>query len=276
MTLNSDSESRLSQFWEQANDSYSKIPIYMALNFRRTINAIRCIFDIPRLDAPISDSTEGKIILEALRRPCLAKVFSLASTGACILPIPVVPDDYSLGSSKQTLRRKVRAAEKAGISCRAVIDRTEQCEFVALIDRAMANKSDPRYREHNTNHSRLIGSGLWTVAFGQSGEPLVISVTPRDGEWALLRAFISLGETQQHSDARYLLTRAVVERLATEGVRHLVDTRGPSELTNGLRHFQRMLGFRIARVKLVCSRRSRTFRLVTRRTGADLNMPESA
>ena len=39
-----------------------------------------------------------------------------------------------------------------------------------------------------------------------------------------------------------------VERLRAEGVRHLVDTRSPAELPNGLRHFQRMLGFRICRV----------------------------
>ena len=44
--------------------------------------------------------------------------------------------------------------------------------------------------------------------------------------------------------------QAVVERLAGEGVRYLVDEIGPSELSNGLRHFQRMLGYRIARIRV--------------------------
>ena len=213
--------------------------------------AARCIAHLPRLSARLTNSAEGMLINEALNMVCLAKVIRLSEAGACVLEIPAAPQDYTLGSSKQTLRRKVKSAEKLGITCRRIHDKSEQIELVAILDRAIAVKSNPLYRERDSDHSYLIESGLWTVAFAQSGEPLVIAVTPRDGEWALLQAFVSLGETQHRSDARYLLTKVVVERLAVEGVRHLVDTRSPSQLPNGLRHFQRMLGFRIKRIRML-------------------------
>jgi hypothetical protein len=249
--LPQDCEAWLSQFWERANNSKIKIPVYLALHPRSTMMAARCIARLPRLNARLSHQPDGELIAKSLNTVCLAKIFKLSDTGACVLDIPAVPQDYSLGSSKQTLRRKVKAAEKLGISCRQIHDRSEQIELVAILDRAIAVKSNPLYRERDSDHSYLVGSGLWTVAFAQSGEPLVIAVTPRDGEWALLQAFVSLGETQHRSDARYLLTKVVVERLAVEGVRHLVDTRSPSQLPNGLRHFQRMLGFRIKRIRVL-------------------------
>lgn len=248
--VDDDCEAWLSRFWERAQKSRLKIPFFFAVHPRLTARAVGHIVRLPCLEARLSDSPEGRIISTNLRRVCILKMFRLSDSGTCVLSLPALPHAYSLGSSKQTLRRKVRAAERVGVTCRIVEDQAEQAELVPRIDRAFAAKSNPIYREQKSNHSYLIGSGLWTVAFAQSGEPLVVAVTPRDGAWALLRVFVSLGETQQHSDARYLLTQAVVERLVMEGVRHLVDTRSPSELPNGLRHFQRMLGFRIARVQL--------------------------
>lgn len=243
-------EQWLSDFWEAANNSGSKIPIYLAKNPKSTFRAIRFISKLPRLSAHLSNAPEGVTIQQNLNRVCLAKTLKLANTGACILSIPEDPAEYSAGSSKQTLRRKVRAAVKYGITCRAITDTMQQRELATTLDRIIRTKSNPLYRNQDADSSDLIGGGLWTVAFSQDGEPLVVAVTPVDGSWALLRSFVSLGDTPQHSDARYLLTQAMVERLADHRVRYLVDSRGPSELPNGLRHFQRMLGFRIARIQI--------------------------
>lgn len=43
---------------------------------------------------------------------------------------------------------------------------------------------------------------------------------------------------------------ALAEALAERGVRYLVDTAEPQWLPGGLRHFQRMIGFRLVRVRL--------------------------
>jgi hypothetical protein len=77
----------------------------------------------------------------------------------------------------------------------------------------------------------------------------MLSVTPNDGEWAQLRYFRTLGSGPEHSDSRYLMTQVLVAALSERGVRRLVDGVHPADLPNGLRHFQRMVGFRLARVR---------------------------
>jgi hypothetical protein len=46
------------------------------------------------------------------------------------------------------------------------------------------------------------------------------------------------------------MTHALVAELSRRGVRWLLDTEAPGAQTNGLRHFQRMVGFRYVRVRL--------------------------
>lgn len=272
LTIDSPREARLSQFWETAKNSRFRLAVFLALNVRSTIQAAMDIRALPCLEARLSSTCEGRAIAGSLKRRGLLKTLSLATAGCCVLAIPATPQAYGVGASKQTLRRKVRAAQKAGVACRTVDDPAEQRALVKQLDRALAIKNNSAYREVNANHSHLVACGLWTVAFSKSGEPLVIAVTPRDGQWSILQAFISLGETQEHSDARYLLTQAVVESLSQNGVQYLVDTHSPSELRNGLRHFQRMLGFRIARVRIVrtANRSARAARPLAQRFPAEM------
>ena len=96
----------------------------------------------------------------------------------------------------------------------------------------------------------LIDHDVWLTVDDPEGQPLLLVVAPRDGEFATLRYFRTLGASDAHSDARYLASSALVAELARHGVRYLLDTATPAEQTNGLRHFQRMVGFRYARVRL--------------------------
>jgi hypothetical protein len=240
-------EVRLSGYWHEWRASELKLH-YFWRHPARTAVAVADTSALPRIDAVLGDGPSGRVLREHLTRRL--RGLTLASSGACVLPVPAEPTSYSLGSHRQTLRRKVRAAERSGVTWRQVDDLGEQRELVTLLDRALAEKADDRYRRQGTDHSFMVGLGLWIVAEDAAGTPLLVSVTPHDGEWALLLCFITLGESDQHSTARYLLTKVVVEQLSTRGVRHLADTRAPSELTNGLRHFQRMVGFRITRVRV--------------------------
>ena len=243
-----DAAERLSAFWERVVGA--ERPRLDALRDPRAlVRAVQDVRALPVLEAALSERPEGRLLAADLsRRTALG--LRLASTGVCVLDVPEVPADYSLGRSKQTLRRKVRAAAKAGVTWREVTDVAEQAALVRRLDAHLPQKRDRRYRQVDSDHSHMVGSGLWAVAEDAEGTPLVLSVTPHDGRWAQLRLFMALGEGPRFSDARYLLTQAVVETLSTRGVRHLFDGRSPHELTNGLRHFQRMLGFTIVRVRL--------------------------
>ncbi len=199
------------------------------------------------LRAELSDSRDGALIRRLLTRPTTGGL-GLGLAGACVLPVPAERDAYSAGRTKQTLRRKVRSAQRQGVTCRRVDDPVERGRLAVALEHCLAHKSDERYRWIDGDCSALVPSRVWLVAEDPAGDVLLVAVSPVDGHWAVLQCFVTLGTGPQHSDARYLLTQALVEELSDHGVRYLVDTRAPIELTPGLRHFQRMLGFGIRRV----------------------------
>ena len=75
-------------------------------------------------------------------------------------------------------------------------------------------------------------------------------MTPVDSEWALLHYFRTLTNGQEASSVRYLMTQVLVEHLVGLGARYLADPTSSLWLTNGLRHYQRILGFRLVRFRL--------------------------
>jgi hypothetical protein len=109
------------------------------------------------------------------------------------------------------------------------------------------------YRNPAPDNDDLLNYRLWLVARAADGRPVLLSVTPVDGEVALLRYFRTLGTGQEQSHARYLMTEVLVERLVRLGARYLVDGSNLFLLPNGLRHFQQMVGFRIVRLRIARS-----------------------
>jgi hypothetical protein len=107
------------------------------------------------------------------------------------------------------------------------------------------------YRNPDPNVTCLLSYGLWLAAYAADGRPLLLSITPVDGQWALLRYFRTMTSGEDASNARYLMTQVLVEHLVRLGVRHLVDQASPLWLSNGLRHYQRILGFRLVRLHLL-------------------------
>jgi hypothetical protein len=102
-------------------------------------------------------------------------------------------------------------------------------------------------RADNTDLERY---DLWWAAFDKEDRPLLLAVIPRDGAWAVLHYFRTIGSGPEQSNARYLMMQVVAEELIARDVRYLVDAAAPTRLGNGLRHFQRMLGFRVTRVRV--------------------------
>ena len=203
---------------------------------------------LPRYRARLRPTPDGHAVRAALKTRTLG-VVPMRSIGAAVLQIPAQEGEYRLGASRQTLRRKIRSAEKRGVTWRLVTSPEERRELLTLVDRSESEHPDQRYRREDPDNRDLLDHDLWLVAEA-SGEPLLISVTPTDGEWASLRCFRTLASSPVHSDARYYALAQVVDQLGARGVRHLVDGTPPTNLTNGLRHYQRMVGFRYARVAI--------------------------
>jgi hypothetical protein len=211
--------------------------------------AVRRVGALERLVVAPSRTAEGQL-LRAVVAAMRSRVHTPLHAVSAVLTIPEAAGEYEAGSSKQTLRRKSREAERRGIGWAIVEEHEERRALMELADLHERTHEDARYRDGASDHAELVERGLWLVARARDGRPLLLSVTPVDRGTAALRYFRTLRSDDDASVARYLMTRVLVEELRRRGVRHLLDTTPSMRLPHGLRHFQRMVGFRLKRVEL--------------------------
>jgi hypothetical protein len=237
----------VSRFFHDLQERDTGLARHLLRRPGRLLRAAADLARLPRLTVSVGPTTDGRTIVRAVvdKHP-LRRAFPHAA----VLVLPEEEGRYALGHSKQTLRRKVRKAEQRGITWRRVDDRAEREELVKLADEWERLNPTAQYRNPNPDNSVLLAHPLWLAAHAADGRPLLLSVTPVDGEWALLRFFKTIGSGDDQSLARYYLTQVLVEHLVRAGVRYLFDVTSPLMLPNGLRHYQRMIGFRVFRLRV--------------------------
>ena len=217
---------------------------------RATARAVQALLAQPRLTARLGAGREAEAVATGLtHKTGIGR--TVLHTASSVLELPKEAGAYASGAGRQTLRRKSRAAERAGVRWAEVTDPAERLELVRLSSARERIHPQAQYRWVDAENSHLLDHRLWLAAYGTDDEPLMLSVTPVEGEWALLRYFRTLTDSDAASNARYLMTGVLVEQLVGRGVRYLTDGTSPIGLPNGLRHFQRMLGWRIYPVRVV-------------------------
>ena len=242
-------EQALADYWTAYVDGGRGGAPFILRNLSRSWAAFRAVRGLPVIEARPSDTPGGRAVRRVLAGRASYGVPARV-LGTAVLEVPEDGDDYVVGRRAQTLRRKLRAAERHGLEVRRIHDDAERRALVGIANHAEQTHVDPSYRVPTPDNDDLLDHDVWLTVDDPEGRPLLLAVAPRDGELATLRYFRTLGAGDAHSDARYLATRALVTELAGHGVRYLLDTASPAEQTNGLRHFQRMVGFRYARVRL--------------------------
>lgn len=190
----------------------------------------------------------ARALLTTLSRRRLTRR-DLALFGAAVLEVPADPAILLVGRRQQTLRRMLRKAEQAGLTCRAVPPN----ERAALLTRVNAMERRHRleaYRVAEPTNDDLLEHPLWRVC-EREGRPVLLVVVPVDGAWSCPRYFRTLGARAPHARAlaRWVATYDLVAQLSARGVRHPLDTEPPAVQTNGVRHFQRMVVFRYVVVR---------------------------
>jgi hypothetical protein len=215
---------------------------------RRALTATGAIIRLQRLTVTPSEQPQGQAIRAAvLPRSSFLRTWAPV---VAVLELPDSADSFGLGRPNQTLRRKVRSAQRLGIRCAAITDPDER---LALLEAtAAAERIHPiqRYRNEDPDNSELLGYPIWVAAYSADDRPLLLAVTPFDGEWAMLRYFRSIGSGDEQSDARYFALDALARHLIGHGVRYLFDKESITRLPAGLRHYQVMVGFKICRVRV--------------------------
>lgn len=223
---------------------------------RRPLKSLRTLGALCRLPCLRVVLSSTEIEAAAIHAP-LSRHSMLAHAGVsatAVLRLPDEPGRYSLGASKQTLRRKARYAHRLGVSWTEVSDFGERSRILQIADEYERAHPNETYRNPSPDNNELLSYRLWLAAYSADGRPLLLSVTPVDGELALLSYFRTIGAGDEQSNARYLMTEVLVDKLVGCGVRYLLDSGSPA-MPRGLRHFQRMLGFRIVRIRIARSGR---------------------
>lgn len=246
--VESDIETGISDAFAAFVDSRLPLWLYVLRHPTAAVRVRREIALLPARDAVLPDCVEADAVLAQLleHRPSRRAMLGVSA----VLATPTVPGTYTEGHTRATVRRKIRAAEKQGITVRPVPE-ADRPMMLALADLHERSNERDEYRNTSPENEDLLDYGLWLAAYDRFDQPIMLAVIPCAGEWAVLRYFRTLVSGQASSDARYLMAREVAEALAARGVRALVDSSRPHWLPNGLRHFQRMIGFRLIRIPTV-------------------------
>lgn len=241
-------ESALNGYLDEYSSSGYRSLSYLPRHPRAALEAFGHARRLPTLHVDPSSGLEGAAVLRELSRGRVRLRTPLHSVSAAIT-IPEDLADYTAGRSMQTMRRKLRDAERRGIFWTPVPDLAERRALVDIADEHERHNADSRYRSERPDNVDLFAYEQWMVARDRDGRPLMLSVTPVDRGIAALRYFRTLVASDDASVARYHLTHALVGELHRRGARHLVDTMPSMHLPHGLRHFQRMVGFRLVRLE---------------------------
>jgi hypothetical protein len=253
--IDSNPEAKLSRFCHDYVEAGMPGLSYCLRCPRKCLSASLALCQMPWLKADLSSSPEGAIIRMELSRGSVIRrtMFPLRA----VLTIPRGHGLYELGGSKKILRYEARRARRLGIHWARVNDEAERRELLRLAATWERTHPIEYYRNPDPQVDLLLNYRLWLAAYSADGRPLLLSVTPVDGEWALLRYFRTLAAGQEATSARYLMAQVLVEQLVDQGARYLVDPASPLWLANGLRHYQRILGFRLVRLHFASRRRPR-------------------
>lgn len=243
-----DLEAELAQVFADYVDADVSLWRYSLVRPITVLRSYRDIAALPALDADLPSTAEAEAVRAQLLEHATSRRVMLGVSA--VLETPTTPGTYVDGAARQTLRRKIRAAEKQGVTVR-IVPVEERAGLLSLANLHEQANEREEYRNPSPENDDLLEYELWIAAYDAYDQPIMLSVTPCAGEWAVLRYFRTLIGGQASSDARYLMARELAEALAARGVRRLVDSARPHWLPNGLRHFQRMIGFRLVRIPRV-------------------------
>lgn len=221
---------------------------WLARHPRHAMSALVAMTRLPVLTARPSGSVEGQSVRTALARSSAVRTVVHRTTAVLALPTDV--EEYTAAPGRQTLRRKTRQAEKRGIHWSTVQSTNERLRLLDLADGRERTHPENRYRRTSPDNRGMLPLSLWLAAYGSDDRPLMLAVAPVDGHWSALRYFRTLESSDDASLARYLMSKVLIGELSARGARYLVDPESPFLLPDGLRHFQKMLGYSLVQVRL--------------------------
>lgn len=215
---------------------------------RRVLRAARAIHGLPVVPTRTGSGPDGVAIRAMLTRPLRLRV--LRGLNA-VLAVPASREEYLTGRPKHGLRQNIRTGEKRGMTTRTVDDPAERAALLEVLNAYERVNPVLEFRNEAPENDDMLDLRLWVLTESEDGRPLLLAVAAVDGPVAALRYYRTLADDDDTSVARYFTMPFLVDRLRELGTTHLAETALPQLLPNGLRQFQRKVGFRLIRLRLV-------------------------
>jgi hypothetical protein len=181
---------------------------------------------LPVVDVRLSDSPAGRVIGEHLAIREAGRWRYRGAQG--VLPLPAEFADYLRGRSRQAVRTNIGHARR---------------EQVTVISEALDNWA-PGDGDSRIDHISPGPAERWAV-ISEDDRFLAEAIVSIDREVALLQ-----GMASWTTYARWLLHTAIVERLCGSCDVLLTNSDDAYFMDAGNRHFQRLLGYRISRLRV--------------------------
>lgn len=247
-TPKSDADRALARFWRGYADAGPGSGRYILRNPREAAQALLAIQKLTVVfPPPLSESPGGRMLADAFHQPGPAGLPARWWSFSALAIPDDLPESLKTPEAKR-LRYNRRLAESRNIITRQP-HAGERGRLVEMADHRDRHHPNPQYREADPCNQDLLEYDLWILTEDHAGAPLHLAVAATDGMFAALRYFRTLGDGHSHTLSRYAAHWAVVEALAERGVRWLVDNQPPGAQTNGVRHFQRIVGYRHVRIR---------------------------
>ena len=247
--FSSDREEFVSRYFEDfAGRSESQLK-YVLRHPVATAATLRAIRDLPELRIQLSAGGQGAAIREQLDLARLRRNVLAGATS--VLGLPERAEDYSRGSSGSTyaIRKRGKVAQDLGVRIEPVDTAEQRLHLCGVADAYERVNPREASRNERADNSDMLDHRYWFVA-QVDDRPVGLAVLPADGQWAAMRYFRTLEVSDVATLARYLMMQEVVSTLVGNGVRMVVVGLGPHRMNNGVRQFQRMMGFRVVRLRV--------------------------
>ena len=197
---------------------------------------ISLVAELPVVEAPLSTTPSGRELASWFRPERRVPFDRLP---VALLRLPGSQAEYLRGRPRQALRTNIKRAAEAGLSCVVLPDGPELQRSVGHVARLRGQ--DPATLVRTEGRSQLVRQ--FVVVHDAAGDPVALSETVVDGEWAGLGTLvIALGHADNQV-MRYLLHAETVAGLIGQGVESLTVA-GSMLFTSAVtRYFQRRTGF---------------------------------
>ena len=140
-----------------------------------------------------------------------------------------VPSSGTPGLANKSARKHARRALRAGVTWTRITEESEKlCTSSTSPTRTcIGRRGDAAYQVADYNFHSLLKCEQWLAAW-LDGEPILLSVTAVDRDWAMMCYFNSFGSDRTAGSTRYLMTQVLTDVLAELGVRFVCDSEGSS------------------------------------------------